>query len=283
VAAGETVYEVNPRWTALGRKAARKQGKTDRLDARAVALFVRQEAPQVPQVFPEDATAILDLLAGEREGAIAEAGRLRNQIHALLLQLDPEYREYFPNLDTTAALDALETYQSGQDPLQQQRAASVRRLAQRLRLAVAQAEDLAGEIKVRAEAGFSPLVEIYGINLLTAGTLAGILGPGHRFANDAELAAHAGVSPLEASSAGIVRHRLNRGGNRRLNAVIYRIALTQVRGWAPAKAYMERRVSEGKTRREAFRALKRYVVRAVWQQWQKCLSPWPGEAINQAA
>ena len=62
VAAGETVYEVNPRWTAIGRRSARKPGKTDRLDARAVALLVRQETSALPLVHAEDDTAILDLL-----------------------------------------------------------------------------------------------------------------------------------------------------------------------------------------------------------------------------
>jgi transposase len=91
VAAGETVYEINPRWTAAGRRRARKPGKNDPLDARAVALFVRQEAPTLPVVHAEDETALLDLLTTERDRALAEATRLRNQIHALLVQLDPEY------------------------------------------------------------------------------------------------------------------------------------------------------------------------------------------------
>jgi hypothetical protein len=108
------------------------------------------------------------------------------------------------------------------------------------------------------------------LNLLTAGELAGILGPGQRFTSDAQLAAYAGVSPLEASSAGAVRHRLNRGGNRRLNSVLHRIVLTQLHASAAARAYMERRVSEGKSRREAMRALKRYVARSVWRLWQEC-------------
>ena len=59
---GQTVYDVNPRWTALRRRSARKPGKTDKLDARAVALFVRQEAPDLPLVHSEDETALLDLL-----------------------------------------------------------------------------------------------------------------------------------------------------------------------------------------------------------------------------
>ena len=100
--------------------------------------------------------------------------------------------------------------------------------------------------------------------------LAGVLGPGRRFINDAQLAAYAGVAPLEASSAGLVRHRLNRGGNRRLNAIVHRIALTQAHHSPEARAYLERRASEGKSRREAIRALKRFIVRAIWRLWLEC-------------
>ena len=71
------------------------------------------------------------------------------------------------------------------------------------------------------------------------------LGPGNRFESDAQLAAYAGVAPLEASSAGKVRHRLNRGGNRRLNHVLYFIVLTQAHHHPEAKAYLARRVAEG--------------------------------------
>jgi transposase len=137
-------------------------------------------------------------------------------------------------------------------------------------LALAQVGEVAEQIKTLAVERFAPLAMLCGVNLLTAGTLAGILGPGRRFANDAKLAAYAGASPVEASSAGHVRHRLNRGGDRRLNAVLYRIALTQAHYSVPARAYLERRVAEGKTRREATRALKRFIARAVWRAWQEC-------------
>ena len=76
---------------------------------------------------------------------------------------------------------------------------------------------------------YLPLMRLKGVHLLMAGALAGILRPGQRFTSEAQLAAYAGVAPLEAASAGLVRHRLNRGGNRRLNAMVYRIALTQAR------------------------------------------------------
>jgi transposase len=127
------------------------------------------------------------------------------------------------------------------------------------------------QIEQQAQRDFAPLTRLCGVSLLTAGALAGMLGPGRRFTTDAQLAAYAGVAPLEASSAGGIRPRLNRGGNRRLNAILYRIVFTQTRCSPAAQAYVERRMREGKTRREAVRALKRYVVRAIWQLWQECL------------
>ena len=271
VAAGEAVYEVNARWTAAGRRSARKSDKTDRLDAYAVALYVHRDGDQLSAIAAEDETAVLDLLATEREAAVGEATRLRNQIHALLLQLDPEYQRALPAMKSKSGLAILFSYETpSETPIDQARAAAVRRLAQRLALALSQAAELTDELRVLAAPRFTPLTQLCGVNLLTAGVLAGILGPGHRFKSDAALAAYAGASPLEASSAGRVRHRLNRGGNRRLNAILYRIALTQAHFSPAARAYLDRRVSEGKTRREATRALKRFLVRAIWQLWNEC-------------
>jgi transposase len=271
VASGQRVYEVNARWTALGRKRARKSDKTDLLDARAIAQMVRQEEEGLPAIQQEDRTTLLDMMTTERERALAEATRLRNQIHALLLHLDPQYPRVLKDLKSKKSLNVLENYPvPDRNPVQQERALSVRRLAQRLRLALDQVAELAQRIKKLAAQHALPLTRLCGVNLLTAGALAGILGPGQRFGNDAQLAAYAGVAPIEASSAGITRHRLSRAGNRRLNSIIYRIALTQAKHHPEARAYLERRVSEGKTRREAFRALKRYIVRAVWKLWQEC-------------
>jgi transposase len=272
VAQGETIYEVNARWTAAGRRRARRSDKTDRLDARAVAQCVRQEAPGLPSVAAEDATSILEVLTNERDTVLSEATRLRNQLHVLLGQLDPEYEGHLPRLQTREEWAALEQYQAPQaGSLPEVRSAAVRRLAQRLRLALEQAEELAGQIKSHTQAGgFAPLTEICGVSWLLAGKLAGLLGPGRRFRTEAELAAYAGVAPLEASSASVVRHRLNRGGNRQLNSLLHLVAVTQLRCHDPAKTYVKRRLSEGKSKREAIRALKRYLIRAVWQAWKHC-------------
>jgi len=284
VAADETVYDINPHWTAGERRQVRRPGKSDRLDARAVALVVRREAATLHPLQAEDETAVLDLLVTEREAALAEATRLRNQLHALLLQLDPQHKKVLPPLDTEAGVAALVAYHGPErTPLQQAQAASVRRLAHRLRLAAEQATDVRRQIEARAEAVFPPLTRLKGVSLLTAGALAGILGPGRRFMSEAQRAAYAGFAPLEASSAGRVRHRLNCGGNRRLNAILYRMALTQLRCWPPAQDYVARRVSEGKTKREAIRALKRYLVHAIWRVWQECVSHQASSSFVQAA
>jgi transposase len=271
VATGTSVYEVNARWTAIGRRSARRPDKSDRHDARAVALFLHREGTAIPKVEAEDETAVLNLLAIEREAALAESTRLRNQIHALLMQLDPEYHLVLRSMKSKVGLAALLNYAAPEESaISRERLASVRRLAQRLALALAQVSELGDQIRSLAAERFAPLTTLCGVNLLTAGTLAGILGPGHRFANDAMLAAYAGVSPIEASSAGHVRHRLNRGGDRRLNGILYRIALAQAHYSIPARAYLDRRIAEGKTRREATRALKRFIARAVWHLWNEC-------------
>ena len=124
-------------------------------------------------------------------------------------------------------------------PLADARTPVVHRASERLRIAVRQVTALEAEIRVRALAArLEPLTRVCGINVLTAAALAGILGPGDRFPSDADLAAYAGAAPLEASSATALRHRLNRGGNRRLNAILYRIALTQARHPTEGRAYL---------------------------------------------
>jgi transposase len=113
--------------------------------------------------------------------------------------------------------------------------------------------------------------------------LAGILGPGQRFASDAELVAYTGAAPLGASSAGAVRHRLNRGGNRRLNAILHRIAVTQARHPTEGRAYLDRRRAEGRTTREAMRALKCFLIRRIWRLWLECPATPVAESLPLAA
>jgi transposase len=108
------------------------------------------------------------------------------------------------------------------------------------------------------------LLELPGCGDLTAAKLLCEVGPVNRFRSDAQLARHAGVAPLDASSGKHQRHRLDRGGNRQLNCALHRIAVTQGRIHPPARAYLERKQTEGKSRREALRCLKRQLARTVY-------------------
>ena len=86
-----------------------------------------------------------------------------------------------------------------------------------------------------------------------------------RLRSEASFAALCGVSPLEASSGPTSRRRLNRGGDRQANAALYRIALSRLRWDTRTRDYLNRRTTEGKTRREAIRCLKRYIAREIYQ------------------
>jgi transposase len=108
------------------------------------------------------------------------------------------------------------------------------------------------------------LLELAGCGAITAAKLLAEIGPIDRFTTDAQLARHSGVAPLEASSGRIQRHRLDRGGNRQLNAALHRIAITQARIHPGARAYLERKRAEGKSWREAIRCPKRLLVRVVF-------------------
>jgi transposase len=108
------------------------------------------------------------------------------------------------------------------------------------------------------------LLELPGCGAVTAAKLLAEIGPIDRFKSDAQLARHGGVAPLEASSGRVQRHRLDRGGNRQLNCALYRIAITQSRYHPCARAYLERKQAEGKSRREAIRCLKRTLARVVF-------------------
>jgi transposase len=271
VGAGEAVHGVDLRLTAGERKHTRRRGKTDRLDAEAVARVLLREAVRLPAVALEDEAAVLELLVREREDLRRETTRVRNQLHALLLRTEPTYEARLRvRLRRATGAARLEQYAAPEaGPIARAREAAVRRLATRLRLLLEQSEALAGQIRALAAPHYAPLADLPGVDLLTAGALAASLGP-RSFPNEAALAAYAGVAPLETSSAERVRHRLNRGGDRQLNALLHRVVITQLRVTPAAKAYVARRRSEGKTWREAVRALKRFIVRAVWRLWQRC-------------
>ena len=114
----------------------------------------------------------------------------------------------------------------------------------------------------RPTLGFQP-ADDRGVAAITAAKIMGETGDPRRFRTSPAFAAMSGTAPIPASSGQTSRHRLNRGGNRQLNRALHTIALTQSRTDERAKAYMDRRMGEGKSWREALRCLKRHLANVV--------------------
>ncbi len=111
------------------------------------------------------------------------------------------------------------------------------------------------------------MTDLFGVGPMTAAILIGNTGDIRRFRNRDHFAAYTGTAPVEFSSGGRIVHRLSRRGNRTLNAAIHMAAVTQLRHThSDGRAYFERKVAEGKTKREALRSLKRHVSNAVYRQ-----------------
>jgi len=121
-----------------------------------------------------------------------------------------------------------------------------------------------------AEPGFGPL---------TAAKLVGEIAGAQRFASDAKLARAAGIAPVPVSSGNTSRHRLDRGGNRQINATIHRIAVTRLRCHPETQDYIARKRAEGKSTKDAIRCLKRHLARRIWHLLQ-APAPIPGQTFT---
>jgi transposase len=150
----------------------------------------------------------------------------------------------------------------------------------RLRELTATIKALRAEITEIVTALAPQLVAEPGCGPLTAAKLVGEIAGADRFASDAKLARAAGIAPIPASSGRTDRHRLDRGGNRQINAAIHRMAVTRARCDPHTQNYIARKKAEGKTNRDAIRCLKRHLARRIWQLLR---APQPGQGTPPSA
>jgi transposase len=144
--------------------------------------------------------------------------------------------------------------------------ATLRALARRVQHLEREAEWIAGELQPLV-AGFAPeLLSVFGVGVDPAATLLVAAGDNpNRLRSEAAWAHLCGAAPIPASSGKIVRHRLNRGGDRQANAALHRVVLVRMSHHAVTRAYVQRRRGEGRTTFEIMRCLKRYVAREVYR------------------
>ncbi len=204
----------------------------------------------------------LKLLVDHRADLVEERRRCQQRLRWHLHELDPALAVPLGALDRCIWLDRLGRRLARREQTTPVRIA--RDLLGRCRALSRSIAELEQELLGRTQALAPQLLELAGCGALSAAKLLCEIGPIERFRSDAQLARHAGVAPLEASSGRKRRQRLDRGGNRQLNCALHRIAITQGRVHPPARAYLERKQGEGKSRREAIRCLKRQLARTVY-------------------
>jgi len=260
--ADQAVIEIN----RPDRKARRLKGKSDPVDAEAAARAVLSgEASALPKSADSQVEMIRALRAA-RSSAIKARTQAINALKALVVTAPADLREQLRALSSTQLVRTCARLRPGDiiGPLAATKLA-LRSLAGRYEALAAEIRILDPELlRITTEAA-PGLVELFGVGTEVAGTLLVTAGDNsERLRSDAAFAHLCGVSPIDASSGKTVRHRLNRGGDRQANAALYRIVIVRLCYDAKTKEYAERRTTEGKSKAEIIRCLKRYVAREVF-------------------
>jgi transposase len=258
---------------ANSRRSSRERGKSDRIDALAVARAALAEGIQtLPTAELAGPELDIRLLVDHRERLVRTRCALNNTLQWHLHDLWPELELpgsslFYGKWSTRIARRLARAEQTMRVRIARDELRRLRELTQAINVLETEIAELVGQIapQLLDEPGFGPL---------TAAKLVGEIAGAARFASDAKLARAAGLAPIPVSSGKTNRHRLDRGGNRQINAAVHRIAVTRARCHPETRDYIARRRAEGKTTREAIRCLKRHLARRIWHLLQP---PTPSE------
>jgi transposase len=261
LAAGEDVVDVPPTLAArvrvLGSGKSQKNDENDALSTAIAAL----RAPRLRVVARDDHRAILRMLGDHHH----DLGALRTQaicrLHGLIRSIVPGGTAVRLSADRAAAVlrkvKPTSSAETERKRLALAYVADVRRLD-------AEIADSKARIIRAVRASGTSLVEINGVGPIVAALLIGHSGDMTRFKNRDHYASYNGTAPIDASSGPKKRHRLNPRGNRMLNHAIHVIAVAQIRHATEGRRYFDRKVAEGKSNKEALRALKRQISNVVY-------------------
>jgi transposase len=261
--AGQQVVRVPPKLMAHARTAARTYGKSDPIDALAVARAALRE-PELPTARLDGPARELRLLVDHRDDLVAERTRVINRLRWHLHELDPAWHPPARSLSRAPArhLTATEAFISRFDGMVAQLASQ---LLARVRELNTQIDQVEADLAPRVRRGAPSLLGLCGCGVLTAAKLVGETADIQRFRSKDAYARHNGTAPLPVWSASKQRYRLSRSGNRQLNLALHRIAVTQARHHPDAQRYLARRRAGGNTPTEAMRALKRRLSDVVYR------------------
>jgi transposase len=264
VAAGERVLDVQPKLAARVRLlAAGNTNKNDPNDARSVAVAALRSA-DCRQVRPDDHTAVLQVWSKRHRDLARSRNQVACRLHAVLCELIPGgVRKEITAAHAARLLE--EAAPSGAVLLARQELAG--EFLQDLRRIDAQLSQVKKKLAVAVKASGTTLTEVFGVGPVIAGIVLGEVEDVSRFRDRDRFAAYNGTAPVEVSSGNRKVHRLSRRGNRRVNHAIHMAAITQIRHLhSEGRGYYDKKLAEGKTPKEALRALKRRISDALFRR-----------------
>ena len=273
---GYMVVEVN----RPDRSVRYRKGKSDPGDAEMAARAALAGVADATPKSGQGKVEMIRMLKSARDSAVKARTQAVNQMKALIVTAPADLRETLDGLTTSALAKRCRNFRPGRldDPKTAAKYA-LRSLACRYRQLSEEVRDLEAEMERLTRSVALALVNTFGVGPDTAAALLIAAGSNpDRLRSEAAFASLCGVNPIPASSGKINRHRLNRGGDRRANAALYRIVVVRLRYDLRTQSYMRRRTAEGMSKAEVIRCLKRYVAREVFSAIRK-----PAEIVGRAA
>jgi transposase len=265
-AAGFEVLQV-PAWRTHRERHRHGAGKTDPGDALAIAHVVLTKRDELGPAEEPELVQALGMLELQRRRFVADRTQAIQRLRSDWTQLDPVAEAGVVRCDRQRELYNLKRLRLGDSLAQRTTARCIRELARDIDDLNHRIAALDQEIAdLLAEHG-NPLEDLKGAGTNLTAMIIAQAGDVRRFRNASAFARFCGAAPIPCGSGQTSgRHRLHRGGNRQLNSALYRIAIVQQRHHPDAKAYLARKIQEGKTPREARRALKRHLANVLYRR-----------------
>lgn len=260
--AGQKVVRVTPHLMAEHRRTGRARGKSDPIDALAVARAAARE-PDLPVAEHDDLSRELKLLTDHRDTLVAQRTAAINRLLWHVHEIDPDFEIRSRTMDRKKQHKRVGNWLTTQSGVLAELAGE---LLTEITTLTERINTYERRITVLVTPAAPALLELLGCGALTAGKILGETANVTRFATEAKFARHAGIAPIPVWSGNTTgRVRLTRSGNRQLNAAIHRIAVTQIgRHDSLGRIYYDKKLAEGKTKTEALRCLKRHLSRIVF-------------------
>jgi len=304
---------VNAFLVAQERKNQNISEKTDAVDAECAARVLLSKFGELPDANPDDRYWALQSLVMRRKSMVKGNVALKNHLHSLLTQHYPNYREWFPNIDSMASLaffmrfpspstlkgitheelseflidasncrvgagknatvkaqDILGTLQDTTVQFQELRDGIVQSTIRQINSSLEEIAHIESTIARFMENFECTLTSMTGIDIISAAQLLACIGDIKRFSTPAKLARYSGVAPVTYASGKKDMHFANKRGDRELNSILYLLSVRLIT--APANRmlnpffyeYYHRKLSEGKTKRQALKCVQRRLVNIIW-------------------